>query len=138
MSADFPFCYLIFIFLKEQNNKMVHKYYCRSDPPYCKSANFGENFIFTKSVKRYICDIQNTRQGHDLPISVIDSAISLGFDFHETSHAKFRENKILAKISEFTVYSFILKLIFKHPNENPQQMYSYRIRIIVIWIPFCF
>ena len=44
----------------------------------------------------------NSQLGHDLPISVIDRVIPQfwkDFFFHE----KFRENKILAKISEFTV-----------------------------------
>ena len=43
---------------------------------YCKYGNFRENFIFAKSVKRHICDYQNSQLGHDLPISVNDRAIS--------------------------------------------------------------
>ena len=60
-------------------------------------------------VKRYICGVKKSLLGHDLqnvPISVNDRVIftiSRGFYFHETSHAKFHENKSLAKISEFTV-----------------------------------
>ena len=38
-------------------------------------------------------------------------AISRGFYFRETSHPKFRENKTLAKISEFTVVAFIYLFI---------------------------
>ena len=43
---------------------------------YCKSGNFRENFIFTNSVKRHICDAKNSRLGHDLPVSVNDRVIS--------------------------------------------------------------
>ena len=50
------------------------------------------------------------RQKHDLPISVNVRVIS---PFHEgfifTKLAKFRENKILAKISEFTVYGALVE-----------------------------
>ena len=42
---------------------------------YCKVGNFDENFIFENSVKRHICDIKNSQQGHDLPTSVNDRLI---------------------------------------------------------------
>ena len=42
---------------------------------YCKFRNFGDNFIFLKSIKRHICHVKNSRQGHDLPISVNDRMI---------------------------------------------------------------
>ena len=51
--------------------------------------------------------------GHDLRTYIgkrqRDLAISQGYYFHETSHtyAKFRENKILTKISEFAVCGFV-------------------------------
>ena len=48
-------------------------------------APFRENFIFATSVKRHTCDGENSRQGHDLPISVNDREI-----------ASFRENFIFA------------------------------------------
>ena len=72
---------------------------------YCKSRNFRENFIFTNSVKRHSCCAKNSRPEHDLPISVIDRVISqFREDFIFTKlRIKFRENKTLAKISEFTV-----------------------------------
>ena len=59
-------------------------------------------------VQRHICDFKNSRQRHDLPISVNDMVISpfheAFFYFHETWHMQsFHENKTLAKISEFTV-----------------------------------
>ena len=44
---------------------------------YCKSGNFGENFIFANSIKRHICDINISRLGHDLIISVNDRVNSL-------------------------------------------------------------
>ena len=68
---------------------------------YFKSGNFRDNFIFTNSVKRHICDAKISRLGHDLHISVNDRL--RGFYFHETS---LRENKTLAKISEFTEFLF--------------------------------
>ena len=66
---------------------------------HCKFGNFRENLIFATSVKRHIYDVKNSRLGNDLH----DSSISRGFYFHETSHI--RENKTLAKISEFTVFT---------------------------------
>ena len=73
---------------------------------FCKFGNFRENSIFANGVERHICDVKNSRQRHDLPISVNDRVIS---PFHEGlfsrnfAYAKFRENKTLAKIYEFTV-----------------------------------
>ena len=32
-------------------------------------------FIFANSVKTHICDVENLRQGHDLPISVNDRVV---------------------------------------------------------------
>ena len=59
----------------------------------CKYGNFRENFIFANSFKRHICDVKNSRLGHDLPISVNDRVISAflggeGGYFHETSHMR--------------------------------------------------
>ena len=67
---------------------------------HCKFGNFRENFNFANSVKRQICDVKISRPGHDLPISVNDRNIS---PYCESFNAKFRENKTLPKISEFTV-----------------------------------
>ena len=41
---------------------------------------FWENFIFENSIKRHICNIKNSRLGHDIPISVNDRVI---LPFHE-------------------------------------------------------
>ena len=76
---------------------------------YCKFGNFRENFIFANGVKRHICDVKNSRQRHDLPISVNDRVIlpfHEGFIFTKFREKKTRiyENRTLAKISEFTVY----------------------------------
>ena len=46
-----------------------------SEGKYCKFGNFRVNFIFANSIKRHICDVQNSRLMHDLPISVIDRVI---------------------------------------------------------------
>ena len=91
---------------------------------FCKIVNFGVHFIFSNSVKRHICHVKNSRVGHDLPKSINDKFISpfhKGFIFMKVSkgakirkrynqvpHAKFRENKTLAKISEFTVTKVII------------------------------
>ena len=69
----------------------------------CKYGNLHENFIFSNSVKRHICHVKNLLLGHDLPISVNDRVISpFCDDFIFTKLRKFRENKTLLKISEFT------------------------------------
>ena len=41
---------------------------------YCKLGNFCKNFTFANDVKRHICDVNYSRLGHDLPISVNDLA----------------------------------------------------------------
>ena len=38
-------------------------------------GNFCGHFIFANSVKRHICDVKNSRLGHDLPTSVNDRVI---------------------------------------------------------------
>ena len=42
--------------------------------------------MFLYNVKRHICQVKNSQQGHDLPLSVNDRVISQGLYFHETSH----------------------------------------------------
>ena len=56
----------------------------------CKFGNVHDNFIFTNSIKRHICDIKNWPWGHDLPTSINDRLIS-------PFRAKFRENNSLSK-----------------------------------------
>ena len=76
---------------------------------YCKFGNFRENFIFANSVKRHICDAQNLRLRHDLPISVTNSVVLLfreGFIFAKLRICEVSRKKNLAKISEFTVVSY--------------------------------
>ena len=60
--------------------------------------------LFSQIVKIHICDCKTAIE-LDLPISVNDRVISAFHKvlFHETSHIRIRENKTLAKISEFTV-----------------------------------
>ena len=74
---------------------------------YCiKLGNFRENFIFTNSIKRHIWDVRNSRLGHDIPISVNDRVIlpfREGLISRNFAYAKFRKNKTLAKIFDFTV-----------------------------------
>ena len=71
---------------------------------YCKSRNFREDFIFQNIVRRHTCDIENSRLGHDLHLSVNDRVI-LPFlvDLIFTKIRICHENKTLTKISKFTV-----------------------------------
>ena len=60
--------------------------------------------FFAKSVRRHICDIKNSLLEHDISKHWADFAISRGFLFSRNfADSKFRENKTIAKISEFTV-----------------------------------
>ena len=74
---------------------------------YCRFGNFRENLIFANSIKRHISDLKNSRLMQGLHISINDRVI---LPFREVlfsrnfAYAKFRENKVPAKISEFTVY----------------------------------
>ena len=72
-------------------NSIKHDYSCISDMVatfnetvssirYCKFGNFCENFNYANSIKRHICDVKNSRLGHDLPSSVNYRMITL---FHE-------------------------------------------------------
>ena len=74
---------------------------------YCESGNFRESFICANSDFRHIYHNKNSRLGLDLPILVNGRVISpFSRDyFHVRNFAivKFRENKVLAKIFEFTV-----------------------------------
>ena len=65
---------------------------------YCRFGNFRESFIFANCIKRHISDVKKSRLRQDLPISINDRVI---LPFREGF--KFRENKVLAKISEFKV-----------------------------------
>ena len=78
-------------------------------PIYCKFGN-RENFIFTNSVKRHICHIENSRLGHDLPASVKDSdfAISQGVYFlHNFPSRNFAKIKPLRKFPNLQQYTSI-------------------------------
>ena len=81
----------------------------------CKFRNFRENFIFTNSVKKHICDVKKLGIGYDLPTSVNDSdfAISQCFYFHETSHP--REN--FGIYSKCITLSLIPSLFFFCPKK---------------------
>ena len=69
-----------------------------------KFGNFRENFIFANSVKMQICDPQSSRLRHDLHVSVHEGVYFARVLFSQNiAYAKFRENKTLAKISEYTV-----------------------------------
>ena len=64
------------------------------------------NFIFANCIKRHISDVENSRLRQDLPISINDRVIlpfREGLFSRIFTYAKFRENKVLAKISGFTV-----------------------------------
>ena len=62
--------------------------------------------LFSLIALRRICEVQISRLGHDLHISVNGRVISRyreSFIFSRNFASKFRGNKNLAKISEFTV-----------------------------------
>ena len=68
---------------------------------YCKFRKFSREFYFRECIKRHIYDIKNSQLRLDLPTTTNNRVILLireGFIF-----TKFREDKTLAKISEFTV-----------------------------------
>ena len=82
---------------------------------YCKFGNFRENFIFANSVKRHICQVKKSQLWHNLPTLVKNKEFSPfreGLCSRNSAPAKFRENKILAKISEFTVLRSEIVFIF--------------------------
>ena len=57
-------------------------------------------------MKRHISDVKNSRLRQDLPISINDRVIlpiREGFFSRNFAYAKILENKVLAKIPEFTV-----------------------------------
>ena len=73
--------------MREQT-AIVRKGGKRSNNSTVNSEIFVRIFIFLNSVKRHICDVKYSQQGHELHISVIDRMIlpfSEGFMF-----AKFR------------------------------------------------
>ena len=74
---------------------------------YFRFGNFRENFIIANSIKRHISDVKNSRLRQDLPISINDR-VMLPFArvlfSRNFAYAKFREIKVLAKFSEFTVH----------------------------------
>ena len=79
-------------------------------PTYCRFGTFRENFIFGNSIKRHISGVKNSGLRQDLPISKNNRVIlpfREGFIFTKLRicevYAKFRENKVLAKNSQFTV-----------------------------------
>ena len=78
-------------------------------------GNFRENFIFANSIKRHISDVKYLRLRQDLLISIHDRGnLPLREGCICTKlriYAKFRENKVLAKISKFTVTSLIVKVL---------------------------
>ena len=74
---------------------------------YCKSETFREGFILVNNVTRHICHIKNSRLGHNLPTLVKGQEWFRHFTrvlfSRNLASANFPENKILVKISEFTV-----------------------------------
>ena len=78
---------------------------------YCIFRNFRENFIFANNIKRHVCDIKN-------------SLFSRGLYFREYfAFAKFRENKTLAKMSEYTVL-FLIAYASSEGSDKPALSHS--------------
>ena len=70
------------------------------------SEIFARFFIFANCIKRHISDVKNSRLRQDLPVSINNRVIlpiCEGFIFTKL-RMKFRENKVLTKISEYTVF----------------------------------
>ena len=61
---------------------------------YTVNSEMCEIFIFAKSIKRHICDVNNSQLGHDLPSSVNNRMI-----------LPFREGFIFTKLCIFVTYS---------------------------------
>ena len=75
------------------------------------SKIFSRDFIFANSIKRHICDVRNSRLGHDIRISVNNRVIlpfREGFNFTKLRMRSFAKIKTLAKNSEFTVYDNLI------------------------------
>ena len=99
--------------LKDSNsNKVIESY---NKITCYRFGNFRENFIFANNIKRHISDVKNLRLRQDLLISINDRVILPFRDGCVCTklriYAKFRENKVLAKISKFTVTSLIVKVL---------------------------
>ena len=74
---------------------------------YCRFGFFARILFSRIALKDIFSDVKNSQQKQDLAISINDRMIlpfREGFIFTKTSHPKFRENKVLTKISEFTVF----------------------------------
>ena len=73
---------------------------------YCRLGIFAK-ILFSQIALKYVSYVKNSRLRQDLPISINDRVIlpfREGLFSRNFAHAKFRENKILTKISEFTVF----------------------------------
>ena len=81
---------------KKRSEELLYQVLPRYSLYTVDSEIFRENFIFGNSIKRHITDLKNSRRWQDLPISIKDRVF---LPFREG----FCENKVLAKISEFTV-----------------------------------
>ena len=86
------------------------------------SQIFARAIFFTNSVKRHICDIKirnwdmiYLHQKNDGAISPFRERISLSQYF---ASAKYRQNKTLAKNSEFTVISMYHSIVTKMSTTN--------------------
>ena len=73
------------------------------------NSKVSREFIVANSIKRHISDLKSLRLDHDLPTSVNGIAISRRFYF--------RENKTLAKISEFNRF-LRLKIFFSRDKNT--------------------
>ena len=81
------------------------------------------------SVKRHIYDVKNSQLEHDPPTSVnvkYDFAILRGFYFSQNfANAQFRENRALAKISEFTVNEFWKEVMYLTSKEASDKYFEH-------------
>ena len=94
---------------------------------------FRENFIFANCAKRHICNVSNSRLGHELPTSINDRLIStFREDFIFAKICEVLQNQNPREISEFTVldsaYEILVLISYtssedsentEKPHQNP-------------------
>ena len=83
---------------------------------YTVNSKIFVRIYFFNSVKRHICNLENSQFGHDLPTSINNRVICLpfreGFHFHKTSHlrsfVKIRLKQIFFNLQYRKILSFSL------------------------------
>ena len=86
------------------------------------------------SIKRHISDVKNSQLRQDLPISINERVIlpfPEGFFSRNFAYVKYRKNKVLARISKFTAYTFPVRVIwFLHSEMTKLFQYMYNVNVV--------